>query len=246
MREDADFSLHPRPPSPPATYIFLSFFSSLTPYNHRRTHIARLPIHPSIAHTALVFILLFKVTPGLLLRDRRPLRSLSLDAFVCEHVVIRVILKTGVSAAPLSSLFGSERRTKKWEIFLPLSGTTREPPRTLYFWGKYSRCSWMGEKSPFLVIPFHFLGRSSIILAIDSRAPATGNRWCTQILLCASSHWLLLVKNTYRSIMCPRGEKGAHIQTEKELWCVKCDIYCARAVRGSYRGKGAIIYVSRY
>jgi hypothetical protein len=80
-REDADFSLHPRPPSPPATYIFLSHSFHRSPHiitgAHIHTEVERAAPHPSnhpsIAHTALVFILLFKVTPGLLLRDRRPL-----------------------------------------------------------------------------------------------------------------------------------------------------------------------------
>jgi len=61
--EDADFSLHD-PPAPLGIYIFLILFIAHPIITEREApHPTN---HPSIAHsgTALVFILLFKVTPG--------------------------------------------------------------------------------------------------------------------------------------------------------------------------------------
>ena len=158
-REDADFSLHPRPPSPPATYIFLSHSFHRSPHIITGAHIhtevesGSPSIQPSIhrAHSTSFYSFIQSNTWA------SPSRSSSsswMHLYASTYSYIRVILKTGVSAAPLSSLsvYSSGWQKKIGKNFLPLSGTPRENPLGLFIFEGNSRCSWMGEKSPFLVI----------------------------------------------------------------------------------------------
>jgi len=220
-REDADFSLHPRPPSPPATYIFLSHSFHRSPHIITGAHIhtevesGSPSIQPSIhrAHSTSFYSFIQSNTWA------SPSRSSSsswMHLYASTYSYIRVILKTGVSAAPLSSLsvYSSGWQKKNREKFPPPERhAAREPPRTLYFWGKLKVFVNGRKISVPCYIPFHFLGRSSIILVIDSRAPATGNRWCTRRYwsLPRPPHWLLLLvvkKNTYLHTVCVQEPKN--------------------------------------
>lgn len=186
MREDADFSLHPRPPSPPATYIFLSAHSfHRSPHIITGAHIYRgsergsPSIQPSIhrAHSTSFYSFIQSNTWA------SPSRSSSSS---CMHLYestsysyIRVILKTGVSAAPLSSLsvYAAAAATKKMGKISSPCAARRENPLGLFIFEGNSRCSWMGEKSPFLVIYlFTFLAARPLFSSLT----ATGNRWCTR------------------------------------------------------------------